>query len=139
MESTYEVPFEVPEISTIGYKGSDYAVAERVHTGMGIDAEGRLYLLALTRLKEMEENKVGHTFMIISRSTGKSRSEKVKFEVDATGTDLYQILVFDNSGKIVASKKMNIYANNLRIYKDRLFLIDTHVNMKIYEYKIRVE
>ncbi len=62
-----------------------------------------------------------------------------QLDVDITGTDLYQILVFDNSGKIVASEKLNIYANNIRIHEDRLFLIDTYINMRIYEYRFIVD
>lgn len=135
LESTYEVPFEVPKIKMI----DAYVVeAERVANGMDIDSQGRMFVLALTRQETSDESVIGWTTAIMSRD-GKSTSGKVKFDVDSTKTDLYQILVFDNTGKIVASKKMNIYANNIRIFGDKLFLIDTHVNMKILEYRFTVE
>jgi hypothetical protein len=137
LESTYEVPFEVPEIEMVGSVGRQYVGAERVSHGMDTDGLGRIFILALTRLQNLEEKKVGIEFMMMSR-TGKTTQGKVEFDVDPTSTDLYQILVFDNSGKIIASKKLNIHANTIRIYKDRLFLIDTHINMKIYEYKISI-
>jgi hypothetical protein len=59
----------------------------------------------------------------------------MKFDVGSK-TDLYQILVFNDSGEIIAQKKLDIHANNIRIYLDRLFLIDSYVNMMICEYKI---
>ena len=137
LESTYEVPFDVPEIKMVGRVGRQYVGAERVSQGMDTDGHGRIFILALTRLKTLEEKKVGMSFAMISRS-GKITEGDVEFDVDLTSTDLYQILVLDNSGKIIGSKKLNIHANNIRVYKDRLFLIDTHVNMRIYEYKISI-
>ena len=135
LESTYEVLFEVPEIKMIDAKVVE---AEKVTIGMDTDGQGRMFVLALTRLETSDERMIGVTWGLMTRD-GKSTSGKFKFDVDPTSTDLYQILVFDNSGKIVASKKLNIYANNIRIHEDRLFLIDTHVNMKIYEYRFSVE
>lgn len=137
LESTYEVPFEVPEITMIGSGRRAIVNAERVSHGMDTDGLGRIYILALTRLQNLEEKSVGIEVVTMSRS-GETTQGKAKFDVDPDSTDLYQILVFDNSGKIIASKNLNIHANNIRIYKDMLFLIDTHINMKIYEYKISI-
>jgi len=135
--STYEVPFDVPEIKMVGSVGRQYVGAERVSKGMDTDGLGRIFILALTRLQNLEEKKVGLKWMMMSY-TGKTTQGKVEFDVDPTNTDLYQILVFDNSGKIIASKRLNIHANNIRVYKDRLFLIDTDINMRVYEYKISI-
>ncbi len=137
-ELSYEIPFEVPEVKSIGRLGKEYVEYEHVCDGMDIDSKGKIFLLARSRLKTIEEKKVGVTIGIMSRP-GELSSSKLKYDINSIGTDLYQILVFDNSGQIVASKKLNMLADNIRIYKDRLFLIDTHVNMKIYEYKIKVD
>jgi len=64
---------------------------------------------------------------------------EVEYNVDPLNTDLCQILVLENSGKILASKKINVHANNIRVHNDRLFLIDTYINMKIYEFKISIQ
>lgn len=138
LESTYEVPFEVPELKKVGYVGGGYIESEKVVNGMDADGKGRMYILTLIRQRTIEERKVGLQGGIMSRS-GTFEPFKLKGDVDPTSTDLYQILVFDNSGRIVASKKLNIHANNIRIYKDRLFLIDTHINMRILEYRFIVE
>jgi len=138
LESTFEVPFKVPEIeSLITSRGMN--PPDAVIKGMDIDSKGRFFLLALTRVKNFEERKVGLKLSAMS-GDGKSRwTEKMKFDVDPSETNLYQILVFNNSGEIIASKKLNIYANNIRIHEERLFLIDTHINMMIYEYRYSIE
>jgi hypothetical protein len=137
LESTFEVPFEVPEIKMVGSVGRQYVGAERVCSGMDTDGQDRVFILALTRLQNLKEKMVGTQTMLMSRS-GKTTQEKFKYDGDPTSSDKYQIMVFDHVGKIMAAKRLNIHANNIRVYKDRLFLIDTHINMKIYEYKVSI-
>lgn len=136
MESTFEVPFEVPEIKSFRRPEGVFIEAEAVSKAMDIDTKGRIFLLTFTRKKSFEEGKVGLKLHGMRRDgKGGIFTQKMKFDVGEK-TDLYQILVFNNSGRIVASKKLNVHVNNIRIYEDRLFLIDSYVNMMIYEFKI---
>ena len=59
LESTFEVPFEVPEIKTIRRPEGTFVEAEAVSRAMDIDTKGRIFLLTLTRMKSFEEGKVG--------------------------------------------------------------------------------
>ncbi|MCG7852528.1 MAG: 6-bladed beta-propeller [Methanosarcinaceae archaeon] len=139
-ELSYEVPFEVPEVKSNRYKGRESVEYENVCNGIDIDSKGKIFLLTLSRLKNNEEKLVGITTGTISRSRPTEvKVGKAKYDINSIGEDLYQILVFDNSGKIIASKKLNILADNIRIHKDRLFLIDTNINMKIYEYQFSIQ
>ena len=138
-ESTYEVPFEIPEIRSFTRPEGIFIEAEIICRGIDVDTKGRVYLLTLTRPRKSEERKIGYVISAISRDGRISKSEKMKFNIDTRETDLNQILVFDQSGKIIASKKLTTYANNIKIYADKLFLIDSYVNMKIYEYRFAFE
>lgn len=136
LESSFEVPFEVPEIKTIKKPEGTFVDAEVVNKAMNIDTKGRIFLLTFTREKSFEEKKVGLKLYGMRRDgKGGIFTQKMKFDVGSK-TNLFQILVFNNSGRIVASKTLDVHANNIRIYKDRLFLIDSYVNLTIYEYKI---
>lgn len=138
-ELTYEVPFEIPEIRFFRRPEGTFIEAEIVCRGIDVDTKGRVYLLTLTRPRNDEERKVGYVISAISRDGRISKREKMKFNIDTEETDLYQILVFDQSGKIIASKKLTTHANNVKVYADRLFLIDSCINAKISEYKLKVE
>jgi hypothetical protein len=136
IESTFEVPFEVPEIKSFRTPEGVFVEAESVTKAIDIDAKGRIWLLTLSRLRNLEERKIEWEWYFLSRTgEGGITKQKPKFEVGEE-TDLYQILVFNNSGKILASKKLNVYADNIRIHEDRLFLIDSFVNLTIHEYRI---
>jgi hypothetical protein len=78
----------------------------------------------------LEERKTGYVIFDGYKST------KLKANVDPTVSDLYQILVFSPSGKILAAMRLSTHATTIKIFKDRLFLIDRDINMRILEYKI---
>lgn len=137
-EITYETPFEVPEIKAVRRPQGEFVDRETVCRGIDIDAAGRVFLLTLTRLMALEERKVGMSFMFSSYDGKSANTGRLKAKVDPSRSDLFQILVFNSSGKILASKKLNTYVNKMKISKDRLFLIDSYINMKILEYKIPV-
>lgn len=135
-EITYEAPFEVPEIKAVRRPQGEFVDRETVCRGIDIDAAGRAFLLTLTRPMALEERKVGMSFMFSSYDGKSANTGRLKAKVDSSRSDLFQILVFDPVGKIIASKKLNTYANRIKIHKDRLFLVDSYINMKILEYKI---
>ena len=138
VEITYEAPFEVPEIKAVRRPQGEFVDRETVCRGIDIDAAGRAFLLTLTRPMALEERKVGMSFMFSSYDGKSANTGRLKANIDPSRSDLFQILVFDPVGKIIASKKLNTYVNRIRIYKDRLFLIDSYINMKIFEYQIPV-
>jgi hypothetical protein len=135
-EITYEPSFEVPEIKAVRRPQGEFVDRETVCCGIDIDAQGRAFLLTLTRLRVLEERKIGMSFMFSSYDGKSAYSGREKAKVDPTRSDLFQILAFDPAGKIIASKKLNTYVNKIRIHNDRLFLIDSYISMKILEYKI---
>ncbi len=135
--STYEMPFKIPIPKRIGKYGE--MQGQRILFGLSIDSEDRVYLSIITRLMTKKEKKIGTSISSFSKSGDISDTIYLPNDLDSDTTDLYQILVFNNSGKIIASKKLNVYCENIKVHKDRLFVIDSYVGMKIYEYKIIFE
>lgn len=52
-------------------------------------------------------------------------------------TDMYDIELFSSEGILVSKIRLNHFANSIRIYGNKLFIIDKFHNMQIYEYKIK--
>jgi hypothetical protein len=133
-QATYEVPFKVPEVRIKGRN----VESKMVSTGLSVDDHGRIYLATLTREKYEKERKVGRQSSIRGRSGSYSR-RTIPHDIESSTTDLYQILVFNGSGKIMAAQRLDVWCNKIKVYKDRLFVIDSYVASKIYEYAIRFE
>lgn len=130
-QSLYEANFKVPEIKM---KGSNIE-SKMVAAGLSVDDEGRIYLATLSREKTEEERKVGMQTAVMGRN-GSYAQRTMPHDIESPTTDLYQILVFDSSGKIMASRKLDVFCNKIKVRDDRLFVIDSYVAAKIYEYKI---
>lgn len=139
MEVRYDVPYEVPKVEEVRTFQGIYVQSEVVCKGIALDGQGRVYLLTLARLKNEEERKIGVITSLSSRNGNISQKSTSKANLESDKTDLYQILVFSNTGKIIGSKKIDFYANRIKIFNSKLFLIDSYINMKIYEYKILPE
>jgi hypothetical protein len=82
-----------------------------------------------------EEQEIGSIISIITK-TGETVILP-KERVDIESTDLYRLLVFDSSGKVIAAEPLGVLCENIKVHRDRLFVIDTYATMKIYEYRIR--
>lgn len=135
-EISYELPFVVPELKSSIRGGLEYMDKETACRGIAVDSKKRIFVLALRKLMVGEERWIGGTFSVRGFDGGARTSHRAKVSVDPSTSDLYQILVFDASGKIVSSNKLDFYANQIRIFGNRLFLIDSYINMSIREYLI---
>ncbi len=51
---------------------------------------------------------------------------------------MYGLMVFGADGKILAAKQLDIFCNEIAIYKDRIFMIDTTFAQLIYEYRYKI-
>lgn len=135
---SYELPFKVPEVKIRRTSQGISTEAEIVTAGITVDDQERIYLATLTRKKSEEERKVGGEIAMMS-SDGSYSQRTVPHTIESFNTDLYQLLVFDKSGKIVASQNLDVFCNKIKVHKDRLFVIDSYVAAKIYEYEISFE
>jgi hypothetical protein len=97
----------------------------KVSAGITVDHEKRVYLVAAVRPPNKNEK-----FFI--GSGGRRYPKKIESE----DTDRYRLLVFNPSGRVIAAKKLSVFCDKVYIHEDSLFIIDTYMSMKIYEYKV---
>jgi hypothetical protein len=69
-----------------------------------------------------------------SKSGGEIRFTRPEF--DSEKTDLLRLLVFNSTGKVIASADLDVNCDRIYTHGNRLFIIDSFKAMKIYEYKI---
>jgi hypothetical protein len=97
----------------------------KISAGITVDHEKRVYLVAAVRPPNKNEK-----FFI--GSGGRRYPKKIESE----NTDRYRLLVFNPSGRVIATKKLSVFCDKVYIHEDSLFIIDTYMAMKIYEYKV---
>ncbi len=130
VEISYDLPFPVPPIKTIKRREGLFVDAVMVCQSMAVDSFGRIFILTLNREKSIEERKIGVRIGTLEKM------EKLKPKIDPETTNLYKIIIFNTEGNIISSNQIPKYANKIRVYKDTVYIIDTDINMAIYEYKM---
>lgn len=129
---TFDVPFDAPRVSREGSQGEPKITGEkkgRVCTGLSVDDQGRVFLVAATR-----EQKKSERFFLVSDGPGAMR--RVPKDIASENTDWFRLLVFSPAGKVVAAQKLNVFCDGIYVHGNSLFIIDTYIGMKVYEYKI---
>lgn len=87
-----------------------------------IDGQGRIFAVLYNRPRLNMER----FYMTgIGERTPKEFPEK---------TDLFRLVVFNPAGKIIASKVLPVYCDQIHVHGNRLFIIDTYRFMVIHEY-----
>ena len=135
MVVTYEVPFKSPIVNfdnsmkKIQVKGER---KERISAGISVDKMGRVYLIAVSRSLKKKER-----FFLVSDGDGAIR--RYPKNIESENTDRFRLLVFNDSGKIIAAKKLDVFCDNIYVHDNILFIVDTYMGMKIYEYKISLK
>lgn len=121
---TFEMPFHVDGIRL-------------VNSGIAIDKNERLYTILTTR-PQTEMEILGSTIVSVSKK-GVKTLVRNPIKPDSVKTDLYRLIILDRSGKIIASKVLDVFCNDIYVNEDKIYIIDACIGMKIYEYKINFE
>jgi len=93
-----------------------YTYSTRVITvsrGIGIDYKERIWVVTYTR-KWREED----------------------YNADITETDLFIPEAFDKNGILLGRLPLKYYSNEMQIFRDRIYFIDSGRAVCVYEYKI---
>jgi len=136
MHVTFETPYGFRKTQVDISNNSIIIEKEKKSPGassLTIDSMGRIYILGSNRKFTEKDKEKGSMTMI-----GKKGGALVRYmpPLKYGYTDLYRLLVFNPSGKIIAAAPLSVYLNKIYIHNDRLFLIDTFRAMCIYEYKM---
>ncbi|MEW6457114.1 MAG: NHL repeat-containing protein [Acidobacteriota bacterium] len=138
MDITYEMPFKVyHKIRPLANSKDIEIIAEKTEIlvyGLSLDDYGRIYLVLKTRPLKEKEKKIYEK--VVVAAGGEFFELDSKKEIESDHTDLFRLVVFNKLGKVVASKRLDVFCDNIYVHKDRLFILDSNVGMKIYEYRI---
>jgi len=95
--------------------------------GFAVEKDERVFLVTATRAQKKSE---------IYYLTG---SNRFPLEMESENTDMFRLLVFNRQGKVIAAKRLNVFCNRIYIHDRDLFIIDSYIAMKIYQFKMVFE
>lgn len=105
--------------------------------GIAVDGRGRAWVLTPDRQLRPEEE-VRTSMTLVSGGAGGAGSASVKVEgnTDLRETDAFKLEVFAEDGVLLGEVPITHFADVIRVFGDRLFLIDRERGVTVYEYRI---
>ncbi len=159
---TFEPPFELPVKISLNDRGDEIKRVEEVNytekfketrSGktiniqrkgkkrksvcqyIGIDPEGRIYLITSKRILTEEERKKGPS---IIGNMDFIKVIKGEEPLDQEQNHL-RFLVFNAQGKVIAEAPLTTYCDGMYVNGNRMFVMDSYINQRILEYDIQIE
>jgi len=103
----------------------------RVSRGIAVDSKKRVWVATLTR-QIREDEQVGMSI----RMGPEGISRQTSGNTDLRTTDMYELEIYDQEGILLGKIPVDHFVDDIRIFDDRLFILDSLRGMQFYEYKI---
>ena len=107
----------------------------RCSNGIATDDKGRVWVVSLKRQIE-EEEEVQTKKRVTSMGGQKSMELSYSGSTENRETDMYQLEIFAPDGVLLGKIPLSHFVDDIRIEKDRLFMLDKMRGSQYYEYKI---
>ena len=107
----------------------------RCSNGIAVDDKGRVWVLTPNRLQK-EEEKVQTNVSMTMDGGQRSMSMKPVGNVENRETDMFDIEVYAADGTMLGKIPLTHFVDDIRIVKNRLFLLDRMRGAQFFEYKI---
>lgn len=110
----------------------------RCATGVAVDAQGRIWVVTMTRQLKKEEQ-VG---MMITATMNEGGGRTIGYKPQGDGlelrkSDAYKLEVFDADGALLGSLPLDSFVDGIFIRGDRLFLMDKLRGTQFKEFRIK--
>jgi sugar lactone lactonase YvrE len=104
--------------------------------GIAVDGRGRAWVVTYAR-QLLKEEQVQTTMMMVGGRGGASNvSVKTEGNTDLRTTDAFKLEIFSPDGVLLGEVPLTHFADVIRVFGDRLFLIDRERGVTVYEYRI---
>ncbi|MCP4723616.1 MAG: 6-bladed beta-propeller [bacterium] len=104
-----------------------------VSEAMSADDKGRVWVATANR-QIKDDEKVD--LMININHINSTVEKTVTGNTETTETDMFDLEVFSSNGVLICRLRLDHFVDAMRIFGDRLFIIDQQHGMQVYEYRI---
>ena len=105
-------------------------------SGIAVDPKGRSWVVTYARQLRKEEQVQTTMMMFGGRGGVSTASVKTTGNTDLRTTDAFKLEIFGADGVLLGEITLTHFADVIRVFGDRLFLIDRERGVTVYEYRI---
>ncbi|MFC1554208.1 6-bladed beta-propeller [candidate division KSB1 bacterium] len=104
--------------------------------GIGVDGKGRIWVATADRMIREDEKAGRHTSVSMGAGGQYQMSVTVQGATDNLKTDMLKLEVFAPTGELLGAIPLTHFCDRLRIFGDKLYIVDEVRGMQVYEYSI---
>jgi len=106
-----------------------------VSLAVGVDGNSRIWVVT-NRRQLKDDEKVSLSVMVSNDGVSARMSQRTSGNTDITETDAYELEVFSPDGILLGKVPLTHFVDAMRIYGDRLYIVDKLRGMRVFEYRI---
>ena len=107
-----------------------------VSSGIAVDENNRIWILTARRQLNNKE-RINQNYNVNNDGAGnRTFAVTVSGNTDVTKTDMFELEIFNEKGSLLGKIPLTQFADDIRIFGDRLYVLDKFRGMNFYEYKI---
>ncbi len=130
----YEISKTIGKIKRrVGPREMELPQVNFVSKALAVDEEGRIWVLSYDRQLTFEEQPVIVHFA--GEGPGLEGTTTLKAG-ESVQTDAFVFHVFEKTGEFLGIVPLEHFADRVRIFRDRLYILETNNEMCVYEYRI---
>jgi sugar lactone lactonase YvrE len=108
----------------------------RCASGVGVDSEGRVWVVTLKRQIKEEERVETGVRVSMSQTGGRSMNISVGGNTDVRETEVFRLEVYDPEGVLLGAIPVKHFVDDIFVNGDKIYLLDRMRGMQFFEYKI---
>ncbi len=122
----------------IGGREYPYPLVNSVSAGIAVDEKGYIWVATYRRQLNESEISMVSTMSVTGRGGGNTQllEKKLNSNSDLATTDAYILEVFDQQGNLIKQFPLEYFCDKVKIFGNRLFILDVRKGMCVYEYRI---
>ncbi len=106
-----------------------------VSSGIAVDEEGRIWVVTFSR--QLKKNEQINENVNVNNSNGeRSLMYTISGNTDNRKTDMFKLEIFDTNGELLGHIPVDHFVDDIRIFGDKVYLLDKFRGMQYYEYEI---
>ncbi|MCP4723815.1 MAG: hypothetical protein GY863_02200 [bacterium] len=134
-----ELDYDVkePEKAKVERSGGNVSISMPeitfVSNAISVDSKGRIWVCTANRQLKDDE-KISKSISITSETS--TPSIKVDGNTEITKTDMYDLEIYSPEGTLLGKIRLDHFVDAIKIYGDKLYILDENRGMQYYEYRI---
>lgn len=106
-----------------------------ISRAIGVDGDGRIWVVT-NRRQLKDDERVGMSVSVTDDGSGRRMSMQPSGNTDVVETDAFEFNIFDKDGILLTTIPLTHFVDSMKIYGDKLYIIDRMRGMQIFEYRI---